>query len=167
LALLQARDWLMKTSRMLFWYLSAVIESSRFFRTILRQVDTDSSVCSDSCLRDNWGSSSIWRWTWRVLSLSPTCLHQGFRSSGNYPKIMHFHVTTKNPFPWEGSGKADGLPSPLSPTSKLRTATPPLPTCVGLGCLPERFMSKQIVVCHLPWIPLLGADRRPLGRKWS
>jgi hypothetical protein len=27
----------------------------------------------------------------------------------------------------------------------------PLPTCLGLGNLPERFMGKQIVVCHLPW----------------
>jgi hypothetical protein len=30
----------------------------------------------------------------------------------------------------------------------------PLPTCLGLGSLPERFMGKQIVVCHLPWSTL-------------
>jgi hypothetical protein len=41
-----------KTSRMLFRYLSAVTESSRSFRTILSQVDTDNSVCCDSCLRE-------------------------------------------------------------------------------------------------------------------
>ncbi|KAH0816925.1 hypothetical protein GEV33_005867 [Tenebrio molitor] len=29
-----------------------------------------------------------------------------------------------SPFPWEGTGEADGLPSPLSPTHKLRTAAP-------------------------------------------
>jgi hypothetical protein len=47
-----------KTSRMLFWYLSAVTETSRSFRTIVSQVDTDNSVCCDSYLRDNWDSSS-------------------------------------------------------------------------------------------------------------
>jgi hypothetical protein len=45
---------------------------------------------------------------------------------------------------------------PLSPTHKLRTATPVTHGAVGLGSLPERFMGKQIVVCHLP-VPLLGA----------
>jgi hypothetical protein len=39
-----------------------------FFRTILWQVDTDNSVCCDSCLRDNWGSSSIWRSTVSIFS---------------------------------------------------------------------------------------------------
>jgi hypothetical protein len=51
-------ELIVKTSRMLFQYLSAVTESSRSFRTIVRQIDTDNSVCCDSCLRDNWGSSS-------------------------------------------------------------------------------------------------------------
>jgi hypothetical protein len=45
---------------------------------------------------------------------------------------------------------------PLSPTHKLRTATPVAHGAVGLGSLSERFMGKQIVVCHLP-VPLLGA----------
>jgi hypothetical protein len=42
---------------------------------------------------------------------------------------------------------------------------------MGLGSLPERFMGKQIVVCHLP-VPLLGARPQsppfsscPKGRK--
>ncbi|KAH0819250.1 hypothetical protein GEV33_003541 [Tenebrio molitor] len=52
--------------------------------------------------------------------------------------------------------KADGLRSPLSPTHKLRTATPVAHGAVGLGSLPERFMGKQIVVCHLP-VPRLEA----------
>jgi hypothetical protein len=55
-------------------------------------------------------------------------------------------------------------PSPLSPTRKLRTATPRCPQSVGLGSLPERFMGKQIVVCHLP-VPLLGA--RPQSPPFS
>jgi hypothetical protein len=38
------------------------------FRTILWQVDTDNSICCDSCLRDNWGSSSIWRSTVSIFS---------------------------------------------------------------------------------------------------
>ncbi|KAH0820237.1 hypothetical protein GEV33_002554 [Tenebrio molitor] len=39
-------------------------------------------------------------------------------------KSRRVHVATKSPFPWEGTGEADGLPSPLSPTHKLRTAAP-------------------------------------------
>ncbi|KAH0808394.1 hypothetical protein GEV33_014397 [Tenebrio molitor] len=45
-----------------------------------------------------------------------------------------------------------------SPTHKLRTATPVAHGAVGLGSLPERFMGKQIVVCHLP-VPHLGARK--------
>jgi hypothetical protein len=47
-------------------------------------------------------------------------------------------------------------PPPLSPTRKLRIATPVAHGAVGLGSLPERFMGKQIVVCRLP-VPHLGA----------
>jgi hypothetical protein len=45
-------------------------------RTILRHVDTDSSVCCNSCLRDNWGSSSILPWTVSIFSSVRTL---GFR----------------------------------------------------------------------------------------
>jgi hypothetical protein len=62
------------------------------------------------------------------------------------------------------SARPMGFPPPLSPTHKLRTATPRCPPSVGLGSLPERFMGKQIVVCHLP-VPLLGA--RPQSPPFS
>ncbi|KAH0817274.1 hypothetical protein GEV33_005517 [Tenebrio molitor] len=52
--------------------------------------------------------------------------------------------------------EADGLPYPLSPTHKLRAATPVAHGAAGLGSLAERFMGKQIVVCHLP-VAHLGA----------
>jgi hypothetical protein len=56
-----------------------------------------------------------------------------------------------------------GFPPSLVPYINCEPLRP-LPTCVGLGSLLERFMGKQIVVCHLPWTPLLGADRSLPGR---